>query len=94
MLKCCFTSTDTVGLLGTGAQDVRLDFHTAPEPSKKDAPQWHIYPTFQAHSVTQVCTGIRQNQYLFKTGHSPLIWKLVQHINYNKDKYAHLQASE
>ena len=30
-LKCCFTSTETVGLLGTGAQDVELDFHTAPE---------------------------------------------------------------
>ena len=28
MMKCCFTSTETVGLLGTGAQDVRLDFHT------------------------------------------------------------------
>ena len=30
-LKCCFTSTETVGLLGTGAQDAHLDFHTAPE---------------------------------------------------------------
>ena len=30
-LKCCFRSTETVGLLGTGAQDVHLDFHTAPE---------------------------------------------------------------
>ena len=30
-LKCCFTSTETVGLLGTGVQDVHLDFHTAPE---------------------------------------------------------------
>ena len=30
-MKCCFTSTETVGLLGTGAQDVHLDFHTAPE---------------------------------------------------------------
>ena len=29
-LKCCFTSTETVGLLGTEAQDVHLDFHTAP----------------------------------------------------------------
>ena len=29
--KCCFTSTQTVGVLGTGAQDVHLDFHTAPE---------------------------------------------------------------
>ena len=30
-LKYCFTSTETVGLLGTGAQDGHLDFHTAPE---------------------------------------------------------------
>ena len=30
-LKCCFTSTETVGLLGMGAQDIHLDFHTAPE---------------------------------------------------------------
>ena len=30
-LKCCFAFTETVGLLGTGAQDVHLDFHTAPE---------------------------------------------------------------
>ena len=29
--KCCFTSTETVGLLGRGAQDVHFDFHTAPE---------------------------------------------------------------
>ena len=26
LLKCCFTSTETVGLLGTGAQDDHLDF--------------------------------------------------------------------
>ena len=32
-LKCCFTSTETVGLLGTGAQEVHLDFHTAPDES-------------------------------------------------------------
>ena len=30
-LKCCFTSTETVGLLGTAAQDVQLDFDTAPD---------------------------------------------------------------
>ena len=29
--ECCFSSTETIGLLGTGAQDVHLDFHTAPE---------------------------------------------------------------
>ena len=27
LLKCCFTSTETIGLLGTGAQDGHLDFH-------------------------------------------------------------------
>ena len=31
LLKCCFTTTETVGLLGTGAHDGHLDFHTAPE---------------------------------------------------------------
>ena len=31
VLKCCFTSTETVCLLGTGAQDGHLDFDTAPE---------------------------------------------------------------
>ena len=31
LLKFCFTSTETVGLLGTGALDGHLDFHTAPE---------------------------------------------------------------
>ena len=34
LLKCCFTSTGTVGLLGTGAQDVHLDFHTVLELCK------------------------------------------------------------
>ena len=31
LVECCFTSTETVALLGTGAQDGHLDFHTAPE---------------------------------------------------------------
>ena len=30
-VECCFTSTEPVGLLGTGAQNGHLDFHTAPE---------------------------------------------------------------
>ena len=38
-LKCCFTSTETVGLLGTGAQNVHLDFHTDPELSS--APEFN-----------------------------------------------------
>ena len=31
LVECCFTSTETVGLLGTGALDGHLHFHTAPE---------------------------------------------------------------
>ena len=31
LMKCCFTSTETVGLLGTGAQDGHRDFLAAPE---------------------------------------------------------------
>ena len=31
LVECCFRSTETVGLLGTGAQDGHLDFHTAAE---------------------------------------------------------------
>ena len=31
LAECCSTSTETVGLLGTGARDVHLDFHTTPE---------------------------------------------------------------
>ena len=30
-VHCCFSSTETESLLGTGAQDVHLHFHTAPE---------------------------------------------------------------
>ena len=33
LVECGFTSTETVGLLGTGTQDVHLDFNTAPELS-------------------------------------------------------------
>ena len=29
--ECCFMSTETICLLGTGAQDGHLDFHIAPE---------------------------------------------------------------
>ena len=31
MVECCLTSTETVDLLGTGAQDDHLDLHAAPE---------------------------------------------------------------
>ena len=31
LIECCLTSAETVGLLGTGAQDGHLDFHTVSE---------------------------------------------------------------
>ena len=31
MVQCCFTSTETIRLIRTGAQDGLLDFHTASE---------------------------------------------------------------
>ena len=42
-LKCCFTSKEIVGLLGTGAQDVHLDFHTAPELWSKATMNLNLY---------------------------------------------------
>ena len=33
LMTCCFTFTETIGLLGTGAQDGHLNFHIAPELS-------------------------------------------------------------
>ena len=47
MVECCFTSTETVGLLGTVAQDGNLDFHTAPELCTTAA-----YPfTYQCYTI-------------------------------------------
>ena len=58
LLKCCFTSTETVALLGTGAQDGHLDFHTAPELcyilSIDPLPYTHV-PLAPAKVCTVVC---------------------------------------
>ena len=35
LVECCFTSAETVGLLGTGAQDGHLDFHTVSSLSSR-----------------------------------------------------------
>ena len=34
LVECCFTSTETVGVLGMGAQDGPLDFRTVSKSSK------------------------------------------------------------
>ena len=43
--------------------NTRYIISTKGTSSKVDAPQWHIYSPFQAHSATQVYAGIRQNQF-------------------------------
>ena len=47
--KCCFPSTETVGLLGTGAQDVHLNFDTAPEFRHI----WKSAPAYVTPSLSQ-----------------------------------------
>ena len=45
MVECCFTSTKTVGLLGTGAQDSHLNFLTAPKlPNVAMDRNWFLKP--------------------------------------------------
>ena len=43
LLKWCCTSTETVGLLGTGAEDVHLDFHAATELCSKQTKTQRLY---------------------------------------------------
>ena len=51
-LKCCITSTETISLLGKGAQDIHLDFHTARSVSLAGA----------ATSITFVATKVLLRQ--------------------------------
>ena len=55
VLKCCFTSTETVGLLGTGAQDVHLDFHKAPELCMEVGREGDIYLSLHCHHQNDFC---------------------------------------
>ena len=65
-LKRCFTSTETVGLLGTVAQDGHLDLHTVPElrwcefsvavrriyySSLLQTTSVHLFPRLQQHTA-------------------------------------------
>ena len=43
LAECSFASTETVGLLGRGAQDVHFDFHTAPEFDHQQKKYVHLY---------------------------------------------------
>ena len=43
LVECCFTSTETVGLFGTGAQDGHLDFHAAPERLGQNSTMLYVH---------------------------------------------------
>ena len=66
LLKCCFTSTETVGLLGTGAQDVHLDFHTAPELCMEVGCGGIIYLSLQCHQQNDSCVKMGIDESHFK----------------------------
>ena len=60
LVECCLTSTKTVGLLGTGTHDVRLDFHTVPEAAPTLKANWH------QHRSLKIGTGRH---------HHPIAWR-------------------
>ena len=61
LLECCFT--ETVGLLGTGAQDVHLDFHTAPE-------LWVLFYS-SSSSIVSIFSTLLVHAGLFWCFHNP-----------------------
>ena len=85
LLKCCFMSTETVGILGTGAQDNCLDFHSF---WILTAVRWRwwcwlSYSTilhFWADSLCSSHTWILSEWLLrFFTAHSEYLLKYLQH---------------
>ena len=66
MDECCFTSTETVGLLGTGAQDGHLDFHTAPELWNGQDLDF-IYMCAEVHLSSSRLTFVDHNGHLTTT---------------------------
>ena len=56
-LKCCFTSTLTLGLLGTGAQDGHLDFHTPPG-------LWYIFLRKNRRDITVSVEWVSENLFI------------------------------
>ena len=59
-------SAETVGLLGTGAQDGHLDFHTAPELCPPIREVSHFYPTLwgQVLAIIKPTLHSQQNEQL------------------------------
>ena len=68
--------------------DLLISPGTLKKERKKDAPQWHIYSLSQAHSVTQVCTGITQNQFLFNFLYDHASLVLVTNLKQNEAQSA------
>ena len=67
----CHHQNDSCIKMGSDESHFNVSVQSDGQSPQTTTPQWYIYPIFEAHLVTQVCTGIRQNQFLFQTGHSP-----------------------
>ena len=72
LLKRCFTFTETVGLLGTGAQDRHLDYHTAPELSHTVSTNHHFWRKNETRSGIELTSSAcqRDAEPLGQTAHA------------------------
>ena len=57
LVECCFTSTETIGLLGMGSQDSHLNFHTAPELTE--------FPFFLSFRISTLKKKKKKKYYIF-----------------------------
>ena len=86
-MKCYFTSTETVGLLGTGAQDVHLDFHTAWAKGKQAKLWLPKYTTQTVISTFRTQHGARGKQvftdkYRTQSAHRAQVLRLQRSVHY------------
>ena len=56
--ESCFTSTETIGLLGTGAQDGHLDFHSCFTPFTPFLCLVSVYQPFHLYFIPKTLTTI------------------------------------
>ena len=70
LLKCCFTSTETVGLLGAGAQDSRK-IRTDHVVKSNDSLHTHTHPPHaHIHTHTRTQTGTHKHTHTCTPSHT------------------------
>ena len=73
-LVCCFTSTETVGLLGTGAQDGHLNFHTAPELCRFSQLRYLFIGNIDPAGCAQLCVCLYRQFQVDVTLYITAVW--------------------